>query len=166
MRSTKRTVYEHTERVVDLRSGEVITHTQTNVSRLPNEPPFVKMYLDDLCAIVDAPKALKDTLLVLLRKLDYEGYMALTPRSRQAIADRLNITEKTFRNRLLDLCSKGLIKRVSTNEYMANPMYFARGDWKSVCEQRKTFAMTVTYSEARGRVVETGVVEEQGELPL
>ena len=42
---------------VDRDTGEVVTETNTKVVRFPQEPPFVKMYIQDLCAIVGVADA-------------------------------------------------------------------------------------------------------------
>lgn len=163
--SSKRLVFESQTNIVDMRSGEVVETSSTNVYRLPSEPPYVKMYLDDLCVFVSAPDALKTLLVSLLRRLDFDGYIPLTPRARKEIAKGLGIADQTFRNRLNELCKKGLICRVSTNEYQANPAYFARGEWKAICAQRKAFQLRITYS-TKGREISTEGVAQQEELPL
>lgn len=163
--STKKLVFESQTNVVDIGTGEIVETSTTNIFRLPSEPPFVKMYLDDLCVIVNAPDSLKTLLLHMLRRLDYDGYITLSPRSRKDIGKSLGIADQTFRNRLNDLCKKDLIRRVSTNEYQVNPNYFAKGEWKSVCEQRKAFQMRITYGP-QGRAIATETVPEQEELDV
>lgn len=163
--ASKKLVFERQTNTVDIRTGELLESSVTNVFRLPSEPPYVKMYLDDLCVFVSAPDALKTLLLSLLRRLDFDGYIPLTPRARKEIAKGLNIADQTFRNRLNDLCKKNLLHRISTNEYQANPAYFARGEWKAICAQRKAFQMRITYSNT-GRDITTESVPQQDELPL
>lgn len=166
---TKKIVQETRSQVVNLQTGEVVSDISTNVYRIPTEPPFVKMYLDDLCVIISVPDAHKTLLLSLLRRLDFEGYIILSPRARKDIAKSLNIADQTFRNRLNDLCKKDLLRRVSTNEYQVNPTYFAKGEWKSICAQRSAFQMRVTYNE-KGRSIETVKLNKadapQAELPF
>lgn len=163
--STKKLVFESRTNVVNIDTGEILESSSTNVFRLPSEPPYVKMYLDDLCVVVNAPESLKTLLLHLLRRLDYDGFITLSPRSRKDIGKSLGIADQTFRNRLNDLCKKDLIRRVSTNEYQVNPNYFAKGEWKSVCAQRKTFQMRITYGP-KGRSISTESVPEQEEMEL
>lgn len=163
--TTKKMIQQTTATVVNLATGEVLEETSTNVFRLPSEPPYVKMYLDDLCGLINVPDGHKALLINLLRRLDYEGYIVLSPRSRKEIARSMNIADQTFRNRLNELCKTGVIHRESTNEYLVNPMYFARGEWRKICAQREAFELKITYSE-KGRKIETRGFSEQGELPL
>ena len=151
--------------VTDLRTGEAVQQTETNVFRIPIEPPYVKLYLDDLCQLIKVPDAQKALLLALLRRLDFEGYIILSARARKDIAAGLGIADQTFRNRLNDLCKAGVLSRISTNEYQANPHYFARGEWKAICARREAFRVEITYSD-KGRTIKTNKVEEQQELPL
>lgn len=163
--STKKITQSTVAQVINMQTGEIVETATTNVFRIPSEPPYVKMYLDDLCVLIQIPEAQKTLLLHLLRRLDYEGYITLSARARKEMAKSLGIADQTFRNRLNDLTKSGIIARVSTNEYLANPQYFARGEWKSICARRQAFELRITYSE-KGKTLETVKVEEQQELPL
>lgn len=164
--SNKKIIQNTTSQVVNLKTGEVVESTTSNVFQLPSEPPYVKLYLDDLCVLVNVSDSLKTLLLSLLRRLDFEGYILLSPRSRKEIAAKLVIADQTFRNRLNELCKKELLQRVSTNEYQVNPLYFARGEWRKICMQRQAFQLRITYSAEKGRQVSTTTVPIQDELPL
>lgn len=166
MAAEKKIIRQEVKSVTDLKTGEVVQEVRNNVFHIPAEPPYVKMYLDDICGLINVPDSHKALLLTLLRRLDYEGFITLSPRSRKEIAKGLGIADQTFRNRLNELCKCGLIRRESTNEYLVNPKYFARGEWKKICTQREAFKLTITYSEKGGRSIETEKVAEQAELPL
>ena len=157
-------VVQHT----DFETGEVHSETKSSVVRFPTEPPYVKLYIEDLCSLIGVQESDQALLRHLLARLDYEGYVALTSRSRESISRALGITSKTLRNRLNRLVKADLIKPVARNEYQINPNYFARGDWKRVCEQREAYRMVVTYTES-GRKVTTetaGDTHLQAELPV
>lgn len=162
--TNKRLLNQTTTTHTDFKTGEIRSESKTNVVRLPQEPPYVKMYIDDLCDLMHIPAAQKQTLELLIRKLDYEGFITLSPRYRKQLCERLKIKDQTFRNRLAALCKTGVMRRHSTNEYEVNPRYFARGEWRHICERREAFKMTVKYSE-NGREIITEA-EEQPELQL
>lgn len=143
--------------VTNFETGEVTSVSQTNVIQFPQEPPFIKMYIQDLCNIVGVGDSDQALLRHLLVRLDYEGFVVLTARSRTSIASALGIGLQTLKNRLTRLTAADLIKSVSRNEYRVNPNFFARGDWKRICEQRESYRMTITYS-AEGREVTTSAV--------
>ena len=140
-------------------TGEVTEEFVTRHFKAQIEPPYIKMYIADLCAIKGVADADQALLRHLLAKLDYEGYVTLSPRSREAISNDLGISTKTFRNRLTRLTKSGLIKSTSMNEYVVNPNYFARGQWKDVCEQRKKFDLIVSYSDEGNREINVNVKE-------
>ena len=151
--AVKKVVREKIENVVDFQTGEITNKTVTSVDNFPSEPQYVKMYIEDLCSLKGVPNADQSVLRTLLLRLDFEGYVYLSPRYRKAICNQLDISEKTLRNRLASLVKANLIISVSRGEYMVNPNYFARGNWKNVCEQRKAFSLHITYSE-KGKTIE------------
>jgi len=151
-------IKNETTRVVDFKTGEVVEDVQTNVVSFPKEPPYVKMYVADLCSLFGVADSDQALLRHLLVRLDYEGFVIVTTRVRASISRALSISPKTLQNRLSRLVQADLIWLVCRNEYKVNPHYFARGDWKSVYEQRKAYKMEITYGE-HGRTVTTGVDE-------
>lgn len=165
MNQTKKIVQQTTNTVTDLNTGEVRQTETTNVYQIATEPPYVKLYLDDLCNLIKIPDAQKNLLMALLRRLDFEGYIILSARARKDIAASLNIKDQTFRNMLNCLCKSEILRRVSTNEYQANPNYFARGEWKSICTRREAFKVEITYHDGQ-RKIRTGKCEVQQEMDL
>lgn len=147
-----KSIYTEVERAVNHDTGEITSTTTTNVVKLPKEPPYVKMYIDDLCGLINIGKAPQDVLWYLLKKLDYEGYITISTRFRKVICDGLGIKEQTLRNRLVALTKTGVITNTGTNEYQANPDYFARGEWAQIIEQRREFKITISYSEAGRKI--------------
>lgn len=164
-RTMERVLTSTTERQVDMRTGEIASESTATVTRLPAEPPYVKLYLDDLTRVLDLAAGPKDLLMVLVRKIDYEGMITLSPSSRRRMAGTLGIADQTFRNRLRDLVKAGVLLRRGHNEYEANPMYFARGDWRDIYERRKALTMSITYSE-RGKSISTQSEAIQEDLDL
>ena len=160
----KKITYHHKRSVVDPNSGEVISNLEEKVVRLPSEPPFVKMYLDDISQIVGLTPRYKSLLMLMIRKMDYECMITLTPRTRKIMAQELGLGDGSFRNDLTDLVKTGIVRRVASNEFQANPIYFARGDWSSVCKKRREFVMQVKYKTDGTREVTTGSTEIQNDL--
>lgn len=152
-------------RKVDHQTGEVVHEERTNVIQFAAEPPFVKLYMEDLARVLDLPHGPQMVLLALIRKLDYDGMISLTPTSRERISKSLNVKVVTFNNYLTMLVEREILRRVGRGEYEMNPHLLARGDWQAVHKRRSTFKMTVTY-KADGTKTITGALETQEELPL
>lgn len=157
-------VYSSNTTTVDHETGEVMKEVTSNVIQLPVEPPYVKMYINDLCSLIGLHEAQKSLLMLLLRKLDYEGYIVVTGRFKALVCAELNIQDGTFRNRLSALVKSGLLAYSSRTEYRVNPNFFARGNWKDIIEQRKNFEMVVSYGP-KGRKIETRLTKEPDRDP-
>ena len=158
MRGNKRIIQQTVVSHIDA-AGVIEESTSTNVFQLQQEPPYVKLYLDDICAVNEVPDAARKLLHHLLKRLGWDGYITLSPRSRKEMAAQLGWADQTFRNRLALLCKSGLIANHGQNEYMANPTYFARGEWKAIIAQRKAFELTITYNAAGKTVSTRGVAD-------
>ena len=154
----KKVIESRVETTTNLETGESSQVSETNVIRFPTEPPFVKMYIEDLCSINGLSDADQALLRFLLIRLDYDGYVTLSPRIRESITKQLGIKKQTFKNRLHKLVQSDIIKPASRNEYLVNPKYFARGEWKKICQQRQNYQLIITYSE-NGRSIETKGIE-------
>lgn len=158
--STKRVISSTTDRHVNVETGVVIEEVSTNVVRLPQEPPYIKMYVDDLCLLIKIPDSQKQLLMMMLQKLDYDGYVTLSPRYRKSMCQRLGIKDQTLRNRLVALCKSGVMQRHSTNEYEINPRYFARGEWRHISTRRDAFEMRIKYTADGEREIVTERIED------
>ncbi|HGW9014250.1 TPA: hypothetical protein ACNEB8_005138 [Escherichia coli] len=150
----KRVIRQTTTQVVD-HDGVIKKETEELTIQFPQEPPYVKIYIDNLCAVTKAPDSLKDVLFLILRKLDYDGYIALSTRYRRGICKILGIKDGTLRNRLYTLSKMGIIASCGGNEYQANPNLFARGEWKKIIEQRREFEMRIKYSPDGKTIITT-----------
>jgi len=143
---------------IDHQTGEVMRESKVHSTNFVAEPPYIKMYLDDLTQIMEIPSGPRAVLDLMLQKLDYEGYITLSTRYRRQIAETLGIKDQSLRNHILALTKSKIISNSGRGEYLVNPFLFARGDWKRVCEMRHEFTLKITYSE-HGRVMETEVHE-------
>lgn len=157
---TARTFYESHQRTVDYTTGEIIDEKSIIESKLPPEPPYVKLYVDDLGSLLGLERGEKRVLLALACSLDFEGFASVTAAKRKRLAERCELTIKSFNNAVSALAKKGLIKVVGSGEYELNPNLFARGDWKSIFSRRQTFKLEVTYSPETGRTISTTAVPE------
>lgn len=153
--ATSRKVYESTSTVTDLRTGEAVQHTSTNVVRIAQEPAYVKMYIQDLGNLIQLTNGQKNILYALVSRIDFDGIVSLNPASRKRIAKSINMSEGAFRNTLSLLCKKEVFRRVATNEYEVNPHYFAKGEWRTIVQRRKDFELRIRYTADGQRQVST-----------
>ena len=160
--NTKRTIYETERAVIDMESGQVVKLTNEKIIKMPNEPPYIKMYIHDLSVMLNVPKSEEELLKLVLRKLDYDGYVTLSKRYRTSICEKLGVIDQVLRNKLTKLDKSGALINSGYGEYMANPDYFARGSWADICKVKANFEMRIKYNE-NGRVVKTKFIGETGD---
>jgi len=58
---------------LDHSTGEVLSTEDVIVARIPKEPAYVKMYIEDLSRIVGLSAGAQSVLYELAGKIDYEG---------------------------------------------------------------------------------------------
>jgi DNA-binding MarR family transcriptional regulator len=164
MERKERVVYSEMTRTVDYETGVINEEEERKVIKLPQEPPYVKMYIEDLAAVLNLPIGVRGLLYALVLRIDYDGIITLGSTSKKKIAERLKITVGTFDNYLTKLVKAGVLRRIGRGEFEVNPHLFARGDWAEVRRRRdnfgKTFRMTITYSPTGKRKIEGKTLEE------
>lgn len=164
MERKERVIYSEMTRTVNHETGVVNEEEQRKVIKLPQEPPYVKMYIEDLAAVLNLPIGVRGLLYALVQRIDYDGIITLGSTSKKRIAERLKIKIGTFDNYLTKLVKSGVLKRIGRGEFEVNPHLFARGDWAEVRRRRdnfgKTFKMTITYSPSGKRKIEGKALEE------
>lgn len=158
-------IVQLSERITTTEHGEVIREERERVLRLPQEPQYIKLYLQDLAHVLEVPQGPQTLLMHLVKKMDWEGMITLSPSARERISAVLQIKVHTMTNYLSVLCEREILKRVGRGEYEMNPNLMAKGDWTEILKRRATFKMTVIYS-ADGSKVVSGEVVAQQELPL
>lgn len=154
-------------------TGE-ITQNVTTVSyenKIPSEPPYIKLYTDDLSHLFGLSLSASNVLLCLASMADYTGEVVVTKGVKERIAIRISakITKtgkpslSAVNNALTDMIKAGIISRVGdagSGIYMLNPILFARGKWKDIYEKRKDFKITISYSD-KGKNGKREIVTEQ-----
>ena len=159
-RTHKRITYTENNTVID-NHGCITEHEQTKIIQFPTEPPFIKLYISDLTAILGLPNGTKDLLHALLMKMDYENMITLTSRSKKEIAERISIKIQTFDNYLKKLTEVDILRRIARGEYKVNPNIFARGEWVKITKDREDWKMIVTYKADGSRDIKGQAVESK-----
>lgn len=157
--NNKKLVQETHTVSVDHSTGEIKNEVKTNVVRIPSEPPYVKVYIEDLTNIYDLPKNSPSLLLELLKKLDYEGQISLNSANKKIIAERAGKAVKTLDNFLGELVKKDVFRRLGTGLFSPNPHLFGRGEWREIYKRREAW-LKVTYTEDGQRIVNSSLNEE------
>lgn len=159
MTNTAKVIQQNTTRKIDHTSGEIIETSIEKITQFPTEPPYVKLYLDDVAKLYGLPKAGSDLLHGLLRKMDYDGIITLVSSSKLRIAKEIGVKSQTIDNTIQAMLKSDILQRVGRGEFMFNPHLFAKGEWKNIYKQRNKYVeMTISYSSSGDRVVEGKVI--------
>lgn len=160
----KKNIYQETVIVRDCDTGEVSTVEHTNIVKLPTEPPYVKLYLDDIQKLYDLPN--NTILYELLRRMNFDGEIVLNSSEKKKIAAKLDIKVQSIDNYLTKLKATNVFDSVEKGTYLPNPHLFGRGDWLKILDRRKKYngiKLNVTYSADGSKTVETEFTGEEDE---
>ena len=129
-------------------TGEII-HSEKhvlNISKLDKEPPYVKMYINDIGLWQGLTSGETSILHLVSSSVDYDGIVSLTKYHKDKIKKALNVSDGFIRNTLTKLVSRNILLKTDaySGVYKLNPYWFGKGDWKDIIEQRKAFVIQIT----------------------
>ena len=143
---------------VDFQTGE-LAQTEREI-RVPKEPDFIKLYLDDLVMLKDVPQWVSSILHGLLKRMNYQNEIVLNVTIKKRIADDLGIAARTIDNALVTFVKKKILSRVGPGVYLANPYLFGKGEWNNIRKIR----LQVEYGEDGRREIAAELVKSEDEV--
>lgn len=157
----KQNIYQETNILRDVETGQVDTVEHTNIVKLPNEPPYIKLYLDDIQKLYNLPN--NTILYELLKRMNFDGEIVLNASEKKKIAAVLDIKIQTIDNYLVKLKAADIFTSEDKGTYVPNPNLFGKGDWLTILSRRKTYGkkqdksinMSITYGEDGSKTVKT-----------
>ena len=152
MSKMKKISFEETTTLIS-KDGESRTRN-ISIAKLPQEPPYVKLYLDDVASLHQLPANCSKLLYEFVKLMDYTGEVIVTKRRREMIAEAIGVSDKSVKNRITKFLEKGIVKRVAQNTYIMNPNMFAKGSWSDINKLRDEFKLTITYTRNGKRKIE------------
>lgn len=157
--STGRIVYQ--KDTVDLLTGQIVK-TDREI-RIPKEPDFIKLYLNDLVMLKDIPQWVSGVLYALLKHMNYQNEIILNATIKKRIAVDLDIVTRTIDNALVTFVKKNVLFRIGAGVYQANPYLFGKGEWINIRKIR----LQVEYGQNGSReiVAELSKSEEDMHQP-
>lgn len=147
---------ERIEQTTDHLSGEITKHTSTVVqlNKLPPEPEYIKLYVDDIGKLHGLSPTHREVLLYVAAASGYDGIATISARRKAAIALTIGGSIKTVSNALTECVKTGLLRRVAHGEYEPNPFVFGRGSWAEIRERRERFVASFVYGPQGRQVLE------------
>jgi len=146
------------ERIVERidEDGEVQrSATITHITKLPQEPDYIKLYVDDIGYLMGLQAGHRDVLLYVAASVGYDGFLTLTLARKSRIAATVGLSVKTVNNAIFEFVKQGILRREGRSEYELNPAMFAKGEWAKIRERREAFSLRVSYSQLGRRIIST-----------
>ena len=98
--SKKNALRQNITEVIDRETGNITQEITDITVQFRQESAYVKIYIDNLCAVAKALDSLNDVLFLILRNLDYDGYIAISTRYRKEYCKLVGIKYGTLGNRM------------------------------------------------------------------
>ena len=147
-KSFKNIIKQSTETKLDFFTGEILVVTDRKEYKVPKEPDFVKMYLDDISNIMNLPNT--DVLFCLLKKTNYDGEVVIIKPIAEEICKLAKIKNTQYFYKLIkSYCDSNILIKKCRGMYMFNPYYFAKGYWEDIYKIR----LTIDYTPTEGRKI-------------
>lgn len=132
-----------------IKDGKTIIQNTKKETKVPLEPNYVKLYLDDLGKVMELQKGQRNLIDILLSKMEKNTLLIeLSTGGKKKIAEELKTSIGTIDVYLGKLCKKEIIFREDTGLYKANPFLFGKGSWTDIYEVR----LEIEYNR-NGRVI-------------
>ena len=140
MKQEQKIIYVENSLMADSQTGEVISAKSKKVVKIPQEPDYVKLYLNAVMYISDMPEGISSVMSSILKRMpfaDKKQKVVLTKSIKQDIAEELNVSESYVRKSIALLTKGNMILHTGSVRsccYIINPHIFGRGEWKDIEE--------------------------------
>lgn len=158
-------VLQSVETSVMNEKGEMIDKRANKTLSWGSEPPFVKMYLNDIVYLSDLPKSYGSILYEMFKYMTYAGekdgmVIFINGYVKENIVKALSLkTTQSIDNAITKLVKGNILKRISRGTYRANPYLFGKGDWQDIARLR----LEINYDEIKGRTFKTACEYNDGD---
>lgn len=152
-------------------NGEIISKRANKTLSWGSEPPFIKLYLQDVLYLSDMPTKHSAVLYELLKRSSYAGdkdgmQVIINASFKRRIQESLNFKNiSSINNAITDLVKGKILYRVDVGMYNFNPYLFGKGDWQDISRLR----LEISYSEIKGKTFKTYCdykIEDDGQLAM
>lgn len=132
--------------------GEVTNSVNTNSFQAEAEPPYVKLYLDDIARLNGLSPKTNAVLQAIVKYMNFRNEIILVAHNKRQISAELNTTMNTLNDCIKKLVKKGMLIRIDKSCYLVDPSLFGKGRWKDI----KNLRLTIEYGE-QGRTLISNV---------
>lgn len=158
MSDSKTVLFRSVTSSVDLDTGEVLENEVVTKSKVPKEPEFIKLYLQDILHLQDIPAGLNNVLYELLKRMTYDNTVFLNVAVKRIIAESVGCSIHTVHKAVSEFTKTQILMRKDTGIYVLNPFIFGKGEWKNIESIRATIEWT-----PEGKSIQTTVIKREDE---
>ena len=145
-----------------------VVKMKSKVLLIESEPPYVKLYLDDIVMLHDLPKSCSDVLFALIKNaMTYSNTLIINNYIKDEVVKMLDYrSRQSVSNAITKFIKKDILRRVSSGVYVLNPHLFAKGQWKDIQRMRSEWLNIYISYDKRGRRKIEAVDEFQNKIAL
>jgi len=147
---------KNTLKTKDAQGNETVVEEtkETSIVR-DQEPPFIKLYLEDVLWLNNNPKWYNQVLSELLKITDWGNEIILNKAIKKRILNKTGLKSLDSVNKAIyEMARSNILIRKERGIYILNPLYFGKGKWHQV----RSVLITLKYDENE-RVVTTQIDE-------
>jgi hypothetical protein len=137
-------------------TGEILKTSRTEISMFESEPPYVKLYLNDIGRLNGLNNSEQKILNELVCNMGYSNIVPSYKPVKLLIAERLNMPYNTLDGGIKALFRKGILIRQARGFYIMDPNLFGRGSWNDI----KKIRMVVEYNEDGTKTINTEISKQ------
>lgn len=142
--------YQETNVTVN-NEGEVLSTDFKSICK-ETEGDFIKLYLEDICALHQMQGSQHDILYSLIKTMNYKNLILVNKGLKEIIAREVGKSLNTVNNVISSYVKKGILIRQDRGVYVANPYLFGKGKFTDIKKLRTSLEYT-----AQGIKIKTDV---------
>ena len=149
----------------DPNTGIQEKQVKTSTYNVPDEPPYIKLYIADILYLSDMPRRYEALTLALLKRVSYAGddqglCVTINKFTKDSICKEIDWKNPVSVDNGIQVLMKGnILYRVARGTYRFNPFLFGRGNWADI----KALRMEINYSDIKGRTFVSSIKYKQNE---
>ncbi len=144
--------------ITDSETGEVLQTKRQEVALFEKEPPYVKIYLQDIGKLNGLNKSEQIVLNELVLNMGYANIVPSYKPVKEMIASKLKMPYNTLDKAIKQLNKKGVLLRKARGLYIMDPNLFGRGAWSDI----KKIRMVIDYNADGTKSINTDVSKQLG----
>ena len=147
--------------VVDIKddgTGEIIESKRQEISQFEKEPPYVKIYLEDIGKLNGLNNSEQKLLNELVHNMGYGNIIPSYKPVKEMMSKKLDMPYNTLDKAIKELHKKGVLIRKARGLYVMDPNLFGRGTWSDI----KKIRMVINYNEDGTKSINTDISKQLG----